>query len=211
MEKERMLVTQALNELKTLQSRIDRSIRNAEFVAAAKNSEKNVTPMISKENFEKNALASMDSINALIDRRERIKSAIVESNANTFVTVCGEECSVAKAIDMKSSIMYKEFLLRQMEAQYSRSVSKMSVENQTVENKIDQLVTTAFGKESKTSIKDGDYESIAIPYRRNNEYSLVDPINIKKKIDELTQYIEEFNSTVDSVLQVSNCVTFIEF
>lgn len=211
MEKERMLVTQALNELKTLQSRIDRSIRNAEFVAAAKNSEKNVTPMSSKEDFEKDALASMDSINALIDRRERIKSAIVESNANTFVTVCGEECSVAKAIDMKSSIMYKEFLLRQMEAQYSRAVSKMTIENQAVENKIDQLVTTAFGKESKTSIKDGDYESIAIPYRRNNEYSLVDPINIKKKINELTQYIEEFNSTVDSVLQVSNCVTFIEF
>lgn len=211
MEKERMLVTQALNELKTLQSRIDRSIRNAEFVAAAKNSEKNVTPMSSKENFEKDAVASMDSINALIDRRERIKSAIVESNANTVVTVCGEECSVAKAIDMKSSIMYKESLLRQMKTQYSQAVFKMTTENQSVENKIDQLVTTAFGKESKTSIKDGDYESIAVPYRRNNEYSLVDPINIKKKIDELTQYIEEFNSTVDSVLQVSNCVTFIEF
>jgi hypothetical protein len=79
-----------------------------------------------------------------------------------------------------------------------------------MEDKIDTLVSQAFGKESKTSIKEDDYNSIANPYRKSNEFSLVDPVDIRTKIQELEEFIEEFESTVDAKLQVSNCVTFIE-
>ena len=207
---EKMLVTQALNELKTLDSRINRVIRNASFIASAKTSDSKVTPGVAKEDFIKDAKASYDSVEDLIKRRETIKSAVIESNAKTMIEICGEEISVAKAIDMKDSIEYKKTLLIQMKTQRDRAKSDMVSHNIIMENKIDQLVSTAFGKESKQNIKPEDYESIAVPYRTANEYSLVDPLELDKKIEELERYIEDFEANIDSKLQVSNCVTYIE-
>jgi hypothetical protein len=208
---EKMLVTQGLNELKTLDARISRAIANAKFVDAAKTAETKVSPAKTKEDFEKDAKASLSSINALITRREKIKAAIVQSNAKTQVEVCGKEYSVAQLIDLKNSIVYQKDLLRTMKQQADKAESTMNRQNAAVEEKIDTLVAQAFGKESKTSIKENDYNSIAKPYRENNEYSLVDPVDIRGQIKELEEFIEEFEATVDAKLQVSNCVTFIEF
>lgn len=206
---EKMLVTQGLNELKTLDSRINRAIRNSSFVASAKTSEKKVTPYITKEDFIKEAKSAMDSIGDLITRREAIKNAIVESNAKTQIEICGETYSVAKVIDMKNSISYKKFLLNTMKQQLADSQLEVERHNRAMEQKIDNLVATVYGKETKGKAE--DYDSIVIPYREREEYSLVDPIGIVDKIDELERFIEEFESTVDSKLQVSNCITTIEF
>ena len=206
---EKMLITQGLNELKTLDSRIVRAIDKASFVASAKTSEKKVTPNVTKEEYIVSAKASLDSINNLIARREAIKSAIVESNANTMVEICGQKYSVAKVIDMKYSITYKKMLLDKFKEEFGSASLKMRKKNIDMEDRINDLINTVYGKENKT--KPEDVNSIVVPYREREEYSLVDPINIEKAIKELEDYIEEFESTVDSTLQISNCVTTIEF
>lgn len=207
---EKMLVTQGLNELKTLEARIDRAIGNASFVAAAKTCEKNVNPALSKEKFTEDAKASYQSVTDLMARRARIKAAVVDSNARTKVEICGEEMTVAKAIDLKKSIESRKELLRVMKNQRDAALSLMNRKNAEMEGRIDSLVATAFGKESKTKINEEDYDSISVPYRKSNEYSLVDPLGIEAMIRKEEEYIEEFESTVDQKLQVSNCVTFIE-
>ena len=206
---EKMLVTQGLNELKTLDNRIKRAIDNASFVASAKTSEKKVTPNVTKEEYVADAKSSLDSINDLIARREKIKSAIVESNANTIVEICGEKYSVAKVIDMKNSILYKKILLDKFKEEFASASMKMRKKNASMEDRINDLINTVYGKENKT--KPEDVDSIVIPYREREEYSLVDPIDIEEAIKKLEDYIEEFESTVDSKLQISNCITTIEF
>ena len=52
-----MLVTQALNELKTLDGRINKAITDGIFVAGAKASDKNILPGMSKEDFNGEAVA----------------------------------------------------------------------------------------------------------------------------------------------------------
>lgn len=209
---EKMLVTQGLNELKTLDSRITREIMNSVFVGSAKTCDKNITPGYSKVDFNSKAKSSWDSIQSLIDRRELIKAAIVESNANTLVDVCGEKMSVAKAIDLKNSINYKKILLSTMKSQFADAIGVMSRANAKMESQIDNLVETSFGaKDGKTSIKESDYEAIAKPYREHNEVSLVDPLDIEKQIEAPETYIDEFTATIDQVLQISNCITTIEF
>lgn len=208
---EKMLVTQALNELKTLDARISRAISNAQFVASAKTSDSKIKPGQTKEDFIKDAKASYQSITDLIKRREAIKSAVVDSNAKTIVEICGESYSVAKVIDMKNSIEYQEDLLLMMIDQLEKSEATMNKNNANMESKIDQLVTAAYGKESKVNVKADEYDSIATPYRTSNECSLVDPLQIKDEITKLRNYIDEFRANVDSVLQISNCVTYVEF
>lgn len=80
---EKMLVTQALNELKLLDDRINKAINDAVLVIAAKRSEKKVNPNLTKEDFEIRAKAGYQSVLDLIERRKKIKAAVVTSNAVT--------------------------------------------------------------------------------------------------------------------------------
>lgn len=207
---EKMLVTQGLNELKTLNSRINRAINSALFIVASKTIDKNATPGISKEDFNANATSALQSIEALIERREKIKAAIIASNSITEVEIAGEKMTVAKAIDTKESINYKEQLLFKMKDQYERAVANVNRANQTVDKNIEALITTAYGKEGKEKVSESDYESIAKPYKTANEVSLVDPLKLKEKIEALEKYIEDFKANVDAQLQISNCITTIE-
>lgn len=205
-----MLVTEALNELKTLDSRIDRAIKTAKFIADAKTADNKVTPSKTKEDFKTEAQSSYDTIDSLIKRRDNIKAAIVASNAATTVDICGETMTVAKAIDTKASLAYKKILLRAMKNQRDLAVSSMNSKNADLEKKIDNVVMTSFAAKDKSAVKLEDYDSIAVPMRKSGEVSLVDPLELDKKIAELEQYIEEFDATVDAKLQISNCITKIE-
>lgn len=208
MEKERMLVTKALNELKLLDARITRAINDGGYVAAAKTSEKKVAPGVTKEEYFEAAISSYQSVMDLIERRARIKAAIVSSNASTEVEVNNEKMTVAEAIERKSSIEYEIKLLRTLKKQYDNAKSTAVSQNLLLEDRIDKYIEAMLGKEAKS--KKDDFTEMIEPIRTANEYSLVDPINIEEKIKKLSERIEGFNSEVDSVLQVSNCVTWIE-
>lgn len=148
-----MLVTEALNELKTLDSRIDRAIKTAKFIADAKTADNKVTPSKTKEDFKTEAQSSYDTIDSLIKRRDNIKAAIVASNATTTVDICGETMTVAKAIDTKASLAYKKTLLRAMKNQRDLAVSSMNSKNADLEKKIDNVVMTSFAAKDKSAVK----------------------------------------------------------
>ena len=166
---------------------------------------------MSKEDFNKNAKADLQSIDDLISRRKNIKSAIVISNAVTMVTVANIEMTRAAAIERKTSIEYERALLRQMKNQYMSAQQNVDRNNAKMEDSIEKLVNTAFGKDSKTNIKSEDYSAIADPYKEKNEWGLVDPIDILSQITKREEEIDAFINEVDSALQISNCTTYVEF
>lgn len=94
---EQMLVTKGLNELKLLDSRIMRKIKDASFISVAKLSAVNVDGKVSKEEFKANAKADYMAITDLIKRRDKIKAAIVKSNAIIMVEIAGKKMTVAEA------------------------------------------------------------------------------------------------------------------
>ena len=206
---EKMLVTQALNELKLLDSRITRETRGAAFVVAAKTSDKKVSPSVTKETFCNDAIAKYQSICDLIQRRAKIKAAIVASNAKTEVTIHDMTMTVAAAIEMKTSIDYWIDLERVIKTQYDNALAAANKKNLDLEKSIDSYLVTMFGTEVKNN-KDKYLDNVN-PIREANEYSLVDPIKSTEKLEELRDMISGFQSEVDSVLQISNCTTFIEF
>lgn len=207
---EKMLVTKGLNELKLLDSRIHRKIHEGEFVGAAKVSAVNINGKTTKEAFKNNAKADYQSIMDLISRRNKIKSAIIMSNAKTVVEVAGKQMTVAEAIDKKSSIEYEKELLNQLTMQFNIAIDKVNYENEKVNDSIEQLLNTAYGKEGKEKITQASHDAIAEPYRSANEYGLVDALEVEKLIKKMRDEIQDFESEVDTVLQVSNSVTMIE-
>ena len=207
---EKMLVTQALNELKLLDDRINKAINDAVLVIAAKRSEKKVNPNLTKEEFEIRAKAGYQSVLDLIERRKKIKAAVVTSNAMTKVIVHGEEMTVAEAIERKSTIDYEISLLRQMQSQWGVQNREMNMQNMRMEERIDKYIETFVGKDTSKA-KDNELEAMIKPMRESGEYALVYPLSIEKKIADLDDYIKGFKSEVDAILQISNCNTYIEF
>ena len=207
---EKMLVTRGLNELKLLDNRIRRKIGDSEFVSYAKVSVPNVSGKISKEAFKANAKAEYQSISDLIKRRNIIKSAIIKSNAITMVSIASESMTVAEAIDKKTSIEYEKSLLSVLNREYTTASECIDRFNEKVDESIEQLLNTAYGKEGKEKITQGSYDAIAEPYRKANEYGLVDALEVQKLIKTMKDTIESFESEVDTALQISNSITLIE-
>ena len=202
-------ITEALNELKLYDSKINKAIANAKLASAAKKSSDKVG-VVTKENFEERAKASYQSVTDLIANRNALKSAIVKSNAVTEVTINDKTMTVAEAIERKNSIDYDVTLLNEMKKQYVTATDTVNKENKKVDNKVDELLSTLIGKDSDKKISKEDQEAIEKPYREKNEYEFIDPIGIYDKMLELEADIDGFNSEVDTKLVLSNATTFIE-
>lgn len=196
----KITITRALNELKLLDSRIDKSINQAVFVdytVNGKNSQKEFTP---KEDLQ--------SINDMINRRQKIKSLIMESNAKTEVTVAGKKMKVIEAIETKSSIGYKLKLLGRLKNNLLTVNNIIERTNQNVQERLDNLLISNFGKDKKAN--EDDFAAVSVPFLKTNEAKLDDKIEIQKEIKALEEFIDTFTSEVDFVLSESNALTTIE-
>lgn len=202
-------ITEALNELKLYDSKINKAIANAKLAGATKKSSDKVG-VVKKDEFEERAKASYQSVTDLIANRNALKSAIVKSNAVTEVTINGKVMTVAEAIERKNSIDYDEQLLNTMKAQYVNATSSVDKENKKVDTKVDELIQTLVGKDSDKKIEKDAIEAIEKPYREKNEWELVDPIKIFDEMLKLEAEIDGFQSNCDTSLAVANATTFIE-
>ena len=209
MENNTMTITRGLAELKLLDKRINHKISESNFITANKKSNKKINGIYTVDEFSQNAKAQYQSVLDLIERRKKIKTAIVNSNANTIVNIAGKEMTVADAIERKESIQYEQTLLNTMRKQYSTSLGKMQIENEKVNAKLDELLNTSFGKENKQKVSDDEISIISKPYLEQNEFVLINPLEIHKKIESLNEEIDNFISEVDYVLSESNSITRI--
>lgn len=202
-------ITEALNELKLYDAKINKAISNAELIGAAKKSLDKVG-VVKKDTFIEKAKSSYQSVTDLIANRNALKSAIVKSNAITEVTVNGKTMTVAEVIERKNSIDYEITLLNEMKRQYVKATDTVTKENKRVDNKVDELIQTLVGKDTDKKIDKDAIENIEAPYRTKNEYELVDPIGLSDKIAELESDISGFESNCDTTLAVANATTFVE-
>ena len=203
----KMSITRALNELSLLDSRISRAISEGQFSTYKKASSKNVlNGRKTVEEFEKDAKASYQSINDLIERRKKIKELIVASNAVTKVMVGSVEYTVASAIERKASIEYDRMLLNKLVSSLANSVQNTEKANERVESEINNMNLAYVSKENTVS---DTMLKMNQEYREQNKTVVIDPLNLQKLIDDLRHDIEEFENNVDFSLSESNALNHI--
>lgn len=217
-EIEEMNVTRGLSEITMLDKRITGSIRGNDpygdnasrprFVSARKKSSPVVEHVHKLEDFKTNAIASIQKIKALIKRRNRIKSAIVQSNAITDLVIGNKTYKVAEAIERKESIKYEKELLIELESQYAKAIRVVNNENSKVDRTIDSMYETILGRDNagKISVEADEFKE----YRNKNEWELVDPLEVENLIKEMRDEIMEFEMNVDYALSEKNALTKIK-
>lgn len=207
---EKMTVHKALAELKTLNDRINSEITGSVFVRANRHNNMKIFGKTISD-FMADTESSYQSVEALINRRNAMKRAVVLSNAVTKVEIGGVEYTVAEAIEMNNHGMENLVDLRNcLREQYS-SVKRM-VESENGDKLVkacENYIQATFG--TKEKINNPDIEMAQKVYMTNNTYDIVTGFNIEKVIKDLTDRIDAFKAEVDSALSVSNALTVIEF
>jgi hypothetical protein len=203
-------VTDALAELTLLEKRIEsaRSSLEENTLITYVEMGKIPTGFKSRDEYETKAKASLQKVDALINRRRVIKRAIVLSNAQTMVTVTSENMTVAEAIEMKNFISYYEAVLNTMHSAYKSTISQYEKAKLKVKERLDKLALEVLGKNVNTG--SDRYQSLADSFLAREGVELLDPTNLAEEIEKRQNFIEEFKSTVDRVLSISNARTMIE-
>lgn len=206
-----MTITRALVQLKKLNSQIDAAINSGKFVSktVGKNQfRKVVGTNDSVESMSAKIQASYDSVDALIEYRSKIKSAIVLSNASTYVRVLGKDITVAECIDLKSTLEFRQNYLQVLHISLARELTDISKANELLDKSIELSMNTIYGSE-KGKVTEDSYKAVANPQKEQKEYSILDPMKIESKIEKVTKEIEELSSELDFLLSESNARTAI--
>jgi len=196
-------ITRALAELKLLDKRITKHIEEAYFVRAV--SKKDRT--FDEKEFERSSQSQLQSIFDLIQRRNKIKRAIILSNSVTSVTINSERMTVAEAIDLKQSLPMRKALLVKIKQCREQAKTMVDTSNSRMESDLQNLLVASFGKSAQTN--SNDVENISKPFREANQSRLLDPINCSSVISKLEKDIEEYEREADFTLSESNALTMI--
>ena len=204
-----MTVQRALNELNTLESRIDKRLSDFRIIGTRKNSENRVSETREPvADFAVRAKAIMDSADALLKRQQQLKRAIMTSNAQTMIEVAGVTYSVMTAIDRKRTIESEKQVLACMKQALRNAETKVLRENDKVEDYIQRQVL-AMASGDLANKKDEFITSFEKLYRDKNGWDLVDPLGLRDLIEKREQEILDFELEIDTALTVSNAITKI--
>lgn len=202
-----MTITRALSEIKLLDKRIAKS--NAELIAVDATKPRGKVTLVKRIRPEDVTEASFTSLMDLINRRELIKGAIVQSNAKTSVQIGQRSMTVASAIEAKASIVFKKAVLQNLKNQLQQAREIVDVSNQQMEL---QAIKSAEAAGNKRDSKDTaeDFTAFVEAFRKNNTAELLNPLKVEEKIKTLETEVEEFESNVDFALSESNAKTTID-
>lgn len=215
MTTEKMTVHKALAELKTMDDRINKAIRETTYVLAVKHSAEKING-ITIADFKSKMKSGYQKVNDLMARRDAMKRAIVLSNATTKVKVGGVELTVAETIEAKNHGMeFKKVLLNNMIYAYKAAQDEFNRNSgEMLEKKAETYVLSviqAQPKDSKMTVDSDAMKALRQTYIDNNSYDMLDPNDIAKVIETLDAEINEFEAEVDAALSCSNALTVIEF
>jgi hypothetical protein len=203
---EEITITRALAELKLLDDRIQKKIDTSEFVHFL--SKKNKTTLDTQD-LTLIVKGNYQSINDLIERRKRLKSAIILSNAKTFVKLNGEELTVAEVIERKQLTNLYRNLLEKMKRNRESVINMTERQNLQMEGELNKILEINFGKANNLKTNADDIETISKTYRENNKAEVFDPLNVDQKIMDLENIIYQYETESNFILSESNAITKI--
>lgn len=208
METTKMTLHRALAELKILDSRISKAMDSLNPVAIKQN-DKLVNLAVDEQEFSEKAKASFQSVKDLMDRKIKIKKALVLKNAQTTFKVADQTMTIADAISLKNMMNLKKDFLESLKEKHKKSMAQLNRGNEMVNNNLQALLLSSLGKESSKQ-DENSVKAISEPFLKLNKLTLCDPLKIENEMENMQNEIDAFETEVDAALSEINATTFIE-
>lgn len=212
MTMQKISVTRALVELKRLDERISKAITGGLFISRTVGRDTNKKVAGSSDSVtvvEQRIQGSFDKVASLIANREKIKSALVLSNATTHVTVIGRTMTVAEAIELKSTVAFRTTYVGTLRHQLLQERSQVERANLALDAEIETSLNALYGAD-RTKIDAETIKAVGDVKRGQKEAALLDAGKIESKIEAVEADILNLSSELDFVLSESNAKTELE-
>lgn len=214
---ERLLVTQALDERDLLVKKINDKIKNLQVIDTIKaNEDRVLNKRISRAEFERQAKSSLQQVEDLIARHQRIDTAIVASNAATKIETEYGIFTVAGAIALRNRLRsgqnemdFEGRLYQHLNMCYMMMLEEMESRNRKLQTTAETMRLSILGKDAK--VKEDQPLAVVEAYVRENTTELVDPLDVRKKMETMKEKKEALLAELETKIKVSNATTFIEF
>lgn len=207
---EKISLTRALTEVKTLEDRISKATQAGDFlgVVVGKNEVPTNRNFKTRKEVEDSITAQFQALEAMTARRKAIKTAITKANVTTLVKVGSVEMTIAEAVDLKQSLWIKERLLQQLVSNVTVRAREVEQLTRELDAKIERLVTQLYGGDKK--VEAAQTEEVKRTQYEQYGPALVDPVNLVAKINALKAEVDEIKLNLDFALSEVNAKTEIE-
>lgn len=206
---EEITLAKALVELKLLDKRILKRTDQLNPVAVKQNG-KLASSTLSPADFEAEATACWQSLRDLMQRRRKIKAALVVANATAKVTVNGDEYTLAEAIENKNMMEREKEIVHKTLRKVAREKHVIEDIKEKNNSKLMKLLESMYGRSGKEhSLSTSDYDAVAVPFKKANDPDFVDPLNCEKMLKDLEDKADTFLAEVDVCLSIANATTTI--
>ena len=204
--------------------RIDKSIGNLKFIDIAQGKSKKIKG-VDIEDVKKSIIDNWNRVESLINNYIKIKRALLASNAGISsdtivetVQIMGHNYTMAELIDIMQNVYglngshfsrgYKDRLLTEIMSQYNEALNKVEMQKQRVDDQIRDYLMKAAQNDKQLSTE--DIEKRTQMFKEDGEYQLIDPLNLKSRIEKLSKEIQQFRDECDAIMSEHNALTVLE-
>lgn len=199
-----MSIHRALAEIKLYDKRIYDLI-NERFVRAEKVRYTKIDG-VDRDQLEQIMKSNLQKLMAIMANRQKLKSAIAESNQRTMVTIGGIEMTVTDAIEQKNYLAVRQTVLSNLRSQFNRANAEVLSYENNFQSGLEKYINASIRETANEEL----IASLTKSYKEINEVELINPCELHKVIDKMSKEISDFENEVDYVLSESNAVTIIE-
>ena len=153
---------------------------------------------------------------------QKLDEAILVSNANTVIRTEIGEMTVASAILLRSRMKEKEWLsdigkadfemqfLNELEQQYTSAVLQAKQENENLQRRADRMRQQMDGTSTTPVAENKNTEDFLKQYVHENSVRVVDPLDLKNRLEEMKKQQKKLLKELDMKIKVSNALTYVE-
>lgn len=98
--------------------------------------------------------------------------------------------------------------MMKLQEELNEKIRVMEQKNKGLQNTAETMRLSILGKDTKP--KDETPLKVVDVYVQENTTELIDPLNVRKKINELNERRETILNELDTKIKVSNATTFVE-
>lgn len=167
------------------------------------------SPGSNPEAAEKQTQSVFDRMKDKLRLRRIYKAALVQSNAQTEVTIGNKTMTVAEAIEMKTWVNVWSTAIQQQKTSLQNQSNMVTHGNNAVDLQISKTLEQVYTRDKKDLISNEDRKAIEDSINGQSRLSLKDPHKIGEFLESQMQEIQAFKNEVDFTLSEINAKTEI--
>lgn len=219
----KILVAEALDERDLLAKKITDKIGKISFVDVIRPNEENVFNLRQeKGKYIAKVKSSYQQLQDMITLFQKLDEAILVSNANTVIRTERGDMTVARAILLRSRMKEKEWVsdirkedfemqfLDELEQQYTSAVLSAKQENENLQRRADMMRQQMQGSLTAPAAENKNTEDLIKQYVHENSVRVVDPLDLKNRLEEMKKQQKKLLKELDMEIKVSNALTYVE-